>query len=185
MKIESTIKKEYNDKYKAELLKELGLDNINSVPKIEKITLNTGLGEAKNTSDLIDQMVTDLAAITGQRPIVTKAKNAISNFKIREGMPIGVKVTLRGEKMWAFFEKLVHIVLPRVKDFRGVSRKAFDGNGNYTLGLKEHFVFPEIDTTKVTRANGLQITICTSAKTNEHGLKLLEKFSFPFEKLKK
>ncbi|MCA9385821.1 50S ribosomal protein L5 [Candidatus Dojkabacteria bacterium] len=182
MDLKSNLKKEYSDKYKLELLKELGLDNIMSVPKVEKIVINTGLGEAKNNGSLIDAMVEDIANITGQSPVVTKAKTSVSNFKIREGMPIGVMVTLRGIKMWFFLEKLIHIVLPRVKDFRGVSPKSFDGNGNYNFGLKDQFVFPEIDSSKVTRPQGIQITISTSATNDDHARALLSKLQFPFVK---
>lgn len=182
MEFKSELKKEYQTKFKKELKKELNLGNINEVPNLEKIVINSGVGLAKDNPELIDQMVDEISLIAGQKPIIMNAKDSISNFKIRQGMPIGVKVTLRGEKMWFFLEKLIHIVLPRVKDFRGLSAKSFDGMGNYSLGFRDQLVFPEIDTTQSRRLHGFQITICTNAKDDEKAKKLLEKFNFPFTK---
>lgn len=182
MDIKSELRKKYNSSIKSELQKELNLENVMSVPNLEKIIVNSGVGEAKTNQDLINQMVSNMTLITGQKPVVTKTKKAISNFKIREGMPIGVKVTLRDEMMWFFIEKLIHIVLPRIKDFRGVPLKSFDGRGNYSLGFKEQLVFPEIDTSVVTTPIGLQVVICTTAKDDESSKLLLTKLGMPFEK---
>ena len=150
------------------------------VPKIEKIVINMGLGEAKDNSKAIDNAVNDMTIISGQKPIVTKARKSIANFKLREGMPIGCKVTLRGEKMYSFASKLINIALPRVRDFRGVSTRSFDGRGNYTLGIKEQLIFPEIDFDKVNRTRGLDIVIVTTANTDEEARELLTQFGMPF-----
>ncbi len=182
MKFESKLKKEYTEKFSKELMKELDLKNPMQVPNLEKIVVNVGLGAAKENGSLMEQVVENITLITGQKPIITKSQKAISNFKIREGMPIGVKVTLRGFKMWAFLEKIVHIVLPRVKDFRGISDKAFDGRGNYALGFRDQLVFPEIDSTKVMASHGLQIIITTTATNDKEGLALLTKLGLPFKK---
>ncbi|MBD3363182.1 50S ribosomal protein L5 [Candidatus Dojkabacteria bacterium] len=182
MKLESQLKKQYLKKYRQGLKEELELENINAVPNLEKIVINSGIGEAKENPELIDELMKDFTILSGQKPVVTKSKESISNFKVKEGMPIGLKVTLRGMRMWAFLEKLIHIVLPRVKDFRGLSRKSFDGAGNYSMGLKEQLVFPEIDSTKVKKRQGMQIVICTTADNNEAAEILLEKFNFPFVK---
>eukprot|EP00389_Voromonas_pontica_P013298 GDKH01020539.1.p1 GENE.GDKH01020539.1~~GDKH01020539.1.p1 ORF type:complete len:155 (+),score=24.80 GDKH01020539.1:2-466(+) len=152
------------------------------VPQIEKITLNMGVGEALADKKILDNAVADLEAIAGQKPLITKARKSVAGFKVREGYPIGCKVTLRGERMWDFFERLVSIAIPRIRDFRGVSAKSFDGRGNYSMGVREQIIFPEIDYDKVDRVRGMDITITTSAKTDEEGRALLEAFNFPFKK---
>lgn len=179
---EPRLKEKYYNEIQGELMKELGIDNIMAVPNINKIVLNAGLGEAKNDSKIIDDMLEDLAMIAGQRPVVTKARKAISNFKLKDGEPIGVKVTLRRQMMWYFLDRLISIALPRVKDFRGVPYTSFDKNGNYALGLKEHTVFPEVDPTRVSRLNSLQIIINTSSDNDEHAFALLKKLGVPFQK---
>ena len=152
------------------------------VPQIEKITLNMGVGEALADKKILDNAVADLEAISGQKPLITKARKSVAGFKVREGYPIGCKVTLRGERMWDFFERLVSIAIPRIRDFRGVSAKSFDGRGNYSMGVREQIIFPEIDYDKVDRVRGMDITITTSAKTDDEGRALLEAFNFPFKK---
>ena len=152
------------------------------VPRIEKITLNMGVGEAINDKKLLENAASDMATISGQKPLITKARKSVAGFKIREGYPIGCKVTLRGERMWEFLERLISIALPRVRDFRGVSAKSFDGRGNYSMGVREQIIFPEIDFDKVDRVRGLDITITTSAATDEEGRALLAAFNFPFRK---
>ena len=174
------------EKYKKEVIPALqqkcGFANIMQVPHIEKIVLNMGVGHALQDSKLIDEAVACLRDITGQKPVVTRAKKAISNFKLRQGVAIGCKVTLRGNKMYEFFDRLVSIAIPRIRDFKGVSRKAFDGNGNYTLGIKEQVVFVEIDRDKITNVTGMDISICTSAGKDEHCRMLLEEMGMPFRK---
>ncbi|MCL4121809.1 UNVERIFIED_CONTAM: hypothetical protein GTU68_003924 [Idotea baltica] len=152
------------------------------VPRIEKITLNMGVGEAINDKKLLENAAADMATISGQKPLITKARKSVAGFKIREGYPIGCKVTLRGERMWEFLERLISIALPRVRDFRGVSAKSFDGRGNYSMGVREQIIFPEIDYDKVDRVRGLDITITTSANTDAEGRALLTAFNFPFRK---
>lgn len=152
------------------------------VPKIEKIVVNMGIGDAVQNSKVLDSAVEELQAITGQKPMVTKAKKSIATFRLREGMPIGAKVTLRGERMYEFFDKLVNVSLPRVRDFRGISNKAFDGRGNYTLGVKEQLIFPEIDYDKVSKTRGMDIVIVTTANTDEEARELLTQFGMPFQK---
>jgi large subunit ribosomal protein L5 len=159
---------------------EFGYQNAMQVPRLEKIVVNIGLGEALTNSKAVDAAVGDLALITGQRAIVTKAKKSIATFKVREGNPVGAKVTLRGERMWDFFERLTRVALPRIRDFRGVSGKAFDGRGNYTLGLKEQLSFPEIDFDKIDRLRGLEVTIVTTAKSDEESKRLLALLGMPF-----
>ncbi len=178
------LKIKYQEEYQAQLQKELNIKNVMAIPKLTKIVLNSGLGEAKNDKSIIDDMVRDMTMIAGQKPVVTIVKKAVSNFKIKELMPIGVKVTLRGDMMWYFIDRLISIVLPRIKDFRGVPLKAFDGRGNYAIGIKEHTVFPEVDPTKVTKLRGLQVIICTSAGSDEGAKLLLEKLGIPFQKKK-
>lgn len=156
--------------------------NIMEVPKIEKIVINMGLGEAKDNSKAIDNAVNDMTIISGQKPIVTKARKSIANFKLREGMPIGCKVTLRGEKMYSFASKLINIALPRVRDFRGVSANSFDGRGNYTLGIKEQLMFPEIQFDKIDKIRGMDIVFVTTANTDEEARELLRLFGMPFKK---
>ena len=176
----ANLKKVYNEKIKAQIQQDLGLKNVMQVPRLDKIVLNMGLGEALQNGKLIDAGVEQLRIITGQQPVVTRAKKAISNFKLREGLPIGVRVTLRGNRMYEFFERLVGFALPRVRDFKGLSPKAFDGRGNYTFGLKEQLIFPEIDFDKIEHIKGMNITICTSAHTDEAGKVLLKSMGFPF-----
>ena len=176
------LQEQYNKEIAPALLKELGLKNVMEIPTVTKIVLNTSVSEAVKNPKILNNVVEDLSTITGQRAVQTKAKKAISNFKLREGMPLGATVTLRREKMWAFLERLVHISLPRVRDFRGLSPKGFDGRGNYNMGLKEQIIFPEINYDKVDAVRGLNITICTSAKTDAEGKALLEQVGMPFRK---
>ena len=172
----------YKDKVVAELQEKFGFSSVMQVPQIEKITLNMGVGEALADKKILDNAVADLEAIAGQKPLITKARKSVAGFKVREGYPIGCKVTLRGERMWDFFERLVSIAIPRIRDFRGVSAKSFDGRGNYSMGVCEQIIFPEIDYDKVDRVRGMDITITTSAKSDEEGRALLEAFNFPFKK---
>ncbi len=172
----------YKEKSIPELMKRHEYANIMAVPKLEKIVINMGVGEAKDDSRIIEKAAKDLAQISLQRPVVTKAKKSVSNFKIRAGMPIGLKVTLRGDKMWIFLEKLINIALPRVRDFRGVPNNSFDGRGNYSLGLKEMLVFPEISYDQVDSVRGLDVTIVTSANSDEEARSLLELLGMPFKK---
>ncbi|MGP0566874.1 50S ribosomal protein L5 [Nitrospina sp. 32_T5] len=174
------VKQAYNEKYRSQIQKELGLKNIMQVPRLEKIVLNMGLGEGTQNAKLIEAGVEQLRTITGQAPVVTKAKKAISNFKLREGMPVGVRVTLRGSRMYEFFERLVGFALPRVRDFKGLSPKSFDGRGNYTIGLREQLIFPEINFDKIEKIKGMNITICTTAENDEQGRVLLKTMGFPF-----
>lgn len=174
------------DKYKTDvvpqLMKDYNYSSIMEVPKIEKVVINIGVGDAIQNSKLLDEAVEKLAAISGQAPVITKAKKSIANFKLREGMPIGTKVTLRSDKMYEFLDKLFNISLPRVRDFRGVSDTSFDGRGNYTLGVKEQIIFPEIDFDKVNRTRGMDIVIVTTAKTNDEAKALLSAMGMPFKK---
>lgn len=172
----------YRDQVVNELKNKFGYQSVMQVPRIEKITLNMGVGEALTDKKLLDNAVADLAAISGQKPLVTKARKSVAGFKIRQGYPIGCKVTLRGERMWEFFERLITIAVPRIRDFRGLSAKSFDGRGNYSMGVREQIIFPEIDYDKVDRVRGLDITITTSAKNDEEGQALLAAFNFPFRK---
>lgn len=172
----------YKDKVVAELQEKFGFSSVMQVPQIEKITLNMGVGEALADKKILDNAVADLEAISGQKALITKARKSVAGFKVREGYPIGCKVTLRGERMWDFFERLVSIAIPRIRDFRGVSAKSFDGRGNYSMGVREQIIFPEIDYDKVDRVRGMDITITTSAKSDEEGRALLEAFNFPFKK---
>jgi len=164
------------------MTKKFGYKNVMQVPKIEKIVINMGIGEAKENSKVLDSAMNDLAIIAGQKPVTTKAKNSIANFKIREGMPIGCKVTLRGERMYEFLDRLVNLALPRVRDFRGVNPNAFDGRGNYALGIKEQLIFPEIEYDKVDKVRGMDIIIVTTAETDEEARELLAQFGMPFKK---
>lgn len=174
------------DKYKndvvPQLMKDHSYSSIMEVPKIDKVVINIGVGDAIQNSKLLDEAVEELAAISGQAPVITKAKKSIANFKLREGMPIGCKVTLRSDKMYEFLDKLFNISLPRVRDFHGVSTTSFDGRGNYTLGVKEQIIFPEIDFDKVNRTRGMDIVIVTTAKTNEEARSLLTAMGMPFQK---
>ncbi len=170
----------YREKIAPELTKDLNLTNILAAPKIEKIVINVGLGEALVNSKALEHCLKDISLITGQKPITTKAKSSIAGFKIREGMAIGVATTLRSHRMYEFLDRLINLSLPRVRDFRGLSSKSFDGNGNYTLGIREQVIFPEIDYNSIDKIRSLQITIVTTAKNNETGIKLLASFGFPF-----
>jgi large subunit ribosomal protein L5 len=172
----------YKDKVVAELQEKFGFSSVMQVPQIEKITLNMGVGEALADKKILENAVADLEAISGQKALITKARKSVAGFKIREGYPIGCKVTLRGERMWDFLERLVSIAMPRIRDFRGVSAKSFDGRGNYSMGVREQIIFPEIDYDKVDRVRGMDITITTSEKTDEEGRALLTAFNFPFKK---
>ena len=172
----------YRDQVVNELKNKFGYKSVMQVPRIEKITLNMGVGEALTDKKLLDNAVADLAAISGQKPLVTKARKSVAGFKIRQGYPIGCKVTLRGERMWEFFERLITIAVPRIRDFRGLSAKSFDGRGNYSMGVREQIIFPEIDYDKVDRVRGLDITITTTAKNDDEGQALLAAFNFPFRK---
>ena len=164
------------------LQSEFAYKSVMQVPKIEKITLNMGVGEALGDKKQIDNAVADMEKLAGQKPVITKAKKSVAGFKIREGYPIGCKVTLRGDRMWEFFERLVDVAIPRVRDFRGLNPKSFDGRGNYSMGVREQIIFPEIEYDKVDKIRGLDITITTSAKTDEEGRSLLKAFNFPFKK---
>ena len=176
------LQKEYNEKIMPNLMKKFNYKSVMQVPKIEKIVLNMGVGDGASDSKYIDAALKELEAIAGQKPIVTHAKKSIAGFKIREGNTIGCKVTLRSDKMYIFLEKLIKIALPRVRDFHGISNGSFDGRGNYTLGIKEQLVFPEVDYDKVIKVRGLDIVIVTTAKTNEEALELLKEFGLPFRK---
>lgn len=176
------LKERYQKEIIPALMRSLKLKNIMEVPRLERIVINIGVGEALDNPKALDAAVADLSIITGQKPIITKARKSIANFKLREGRSIGVKVTLRGDRMWAFYDRLVNIALPRVRDFRGVSPNSFDGRGNYTLGLREQLVFPEIDYDKIDKLRGMEITIVTTAKTDEAGRQLLDLLGMPFRK---
>ncbi len=176
------LEKVYNEKVVPELLKEFGYSSSMEIPKITKISLNIGLGAATQNSKLIEGAVNELTAIAGQKAVVTKAKKSIAQFKLREGMPIGARVTLRGEGMWDFYDRLVSFALPRVRDFRGIPDRGFDGRGNFTLGIKEHTIFPELDIDKVELVKGMNVTVCTSAKTDKEGKLLLDLLGMPFKK---
>lgn len=172
----------YKESVVPQLAKEFGYKSVMQVPRIEKITLNMGLGEALTDKKVLENATNDMQLIAGQKPVVTKARKSVAGFKIREGYPIGCKVTLRGDRMWEFFERLVSIAIPRIRDFRGLNPKSFDGRGNYSMGIKEQIIFPEIDFDKVDKVRGMDIVITTSAETNEEGKALLSAFSFPFRK---
>jgi len=178
----SNLETRYKEKYQAQIQKDLGLGNVMQVPRLVKVVVNMGLGEALQNAKLIEAGVEQLKLITGQKPVVTKAKKAISNFKLREGVPIGVCVTMRGHRMYEFFERFVSFALPRVRDFKGLPPKAFDGRGNYTVGIKEQLIFPEISYDKVDQIKGMNITICTSARTDEEGRCLLKTLGLPLRK---
>jgi large subunit ribosomal protein L5 len=172
----------YKDTVVAELQKQFGYKSVMQVPRIEKITLNMGVGEAISDKKVLEHATNDLTAISGQKPVTTVARKSVAGFKIREGYPIGTKVTLRGERMWEFLERLISISIPRIRDFRGLNPKSFDGRGNYSMGVREQIIFPEIEYDKIDKIRGLDVTITTSAKDNEEGLALLSAFEFPFKK---
>jgi large subunit ribosomal protein L5 len=178
----SVLAKEYKEEILPQLMEKFDYNNVMEAPKLEKIIVNVGLGDAKEDTKLLDTVVDEIARITGQSPTVTRAKKSIANFKIREGMPVGVKVSLRGEQMFEFLYKLINVTMPRIRDFRGVSPKSFDGRGNYSLGISEHTVFPEINIDDVDNVHGLEITIVTSAETDEEAFELLSIMGMPFKK---
>jgi large subunit ribosomal protein L5 len=179
--VSSGLRQRYDEEVVPALQKEFGYQNPMQVPRLSKITVNIGLGEALTNAKAVDAAVTDMTTLTGQKPVVTKARRSIAQFKIREGNTIGVKVTLRGQRMWDFLERLTRVALPRIRDFRGVPTKSFDGRGNYSLGLREQLAFPEIDYDKVDRLRGLELTVVTTAKTDEEGQRLLALLGMPFE----
>jgi large subunit ribosomal protein L5 len=179
--VSTGLRQRYEEEVRPALVKEFEYQNPMEVPRLTKITVNIGLGEALTNSKAVDAAVADLTTITGQKPVVTKAKRSIAQFKIREGNTIGCKVTLRGQRMWDFLERLTRLALPRIRDFRGVPTKSFDGRGNYSLGLREQLAFPEIDYDKVDRLRGLEMTVVTTAKTDEEGQRLLALLGMPFE----
>ncbi|MEA2015374.1 MAG: 50S ribosomal protein L5 [Actinomycetota bacterium] len=180
--MEPRLKEKYKKEIVPKMLKEHKFENIMEVPRVEKICVNMGVGSATQNSKELESASNDLAMITGQRPVITKAKKSIAGFKIRKGNPIGCMVTLRGKRMYEFLDRLLNIAIPRIKDFRGLSRKSFDGRGNYTIGIKEQLVFPEVDYDNILSVKGMNITINTNAKNNEEALFLLEEFGFPFKK---
>ena len=176
------LKEQYKTEIVEAMTKKFGYKNIMQVPKLDKIVINMGVGEAKENAKILEAAVSDMETISGQKAVITKAKKAVANFKIREGMPIGCKVTLRGDKMYEFLDRLVNLALPRVRDFRGVSSNSFDGRGNYSLGIKEQLIFPEIEYDKVDKVRGMDIIFVTTAKTDEEARELLRLFNMPFEK---
>jgi large subunit ribosomal protein L5 len=175
------LKQRYVDELRDGLQTDLGLGNVMEVPRLEKIVINMGVGEAVNNSKVIDGAVADLTIISGQRPIVTRAKKSIANFKLREGVPIGAKVTLRGDRMWEFLDRLISLAIPRIRDFRGLPANSFDGRGNYTFGVTEQLIFPEIDYDEVDKIRGMDITVVTTARSDDEGRALLASFGFPFK----
>jgi len=179
----NALKERYRKEIVPVLMKELGLENVMQVPEMEKIVLNIGVGEAIEDKKALAEAVKDIEIITGQKPVITKAKKSIANFKLREGFSVGVKVTLRGEKMWSLLDRLVNVALPRVRDFRGVSPKSFDGRGNYTLGLREQLIFPEVDFDSIDKIRGMEITFVTTAPNDEQGTALLKHLGMPFRKV--
>jgi large subunit ribosomal protein L5 len=180
--LSSRLKEIYQNEIVDALMKKFEYKNVMQVPKIEKVVINMGVGEAKENAKLLDAAVSDLETITGQKAVITKAKKSVANFKIREGMAIGCKVTLRGDKMYEFVDRLINLALPRVRDFRGVNPNAFDGRGNYALGIKEQLIFPEIEYDKIDKIRGMDVIFVTTAKTDEEGRELLAQFNMPFAK---
>jgi large subunit ribosomal protein L5 len=176
------LQERYQNEVVPALMKALKIENVMQAPRISKVVVNIGMGEAMDNPKAMDAAVGDLTAITGQKPVITKARKSIANFKLREGRQIGVRVTLRGERMWSFLDRLLNIALPRVRDFRGISPNSFDGRGNYTLGLREQLVFPEIEYDKIDKLRGLEITIVTTARTDDEGRQLLQLLGMPFKK---
>lgn len=176
------LKELYQEEVSPALMKSLNLDNAMEVPRVKKVVVNIGLGEALDNPKALDAAVSDLTIVAGQRPVITRARKSIANFKLREGRAIGAKVTLRGERMWSFLDRLMNVALPRVRDFRGVSPNSFDGRGNYTLGLREQLVFPEIDYDQIDKIRGMEVTIVTSANNDDHGRQLLQLLGMPFRK---
>ncbi|MBS3955951.1 MAG: 50S ribosomal protein L5 [Clostridiales bacterium] len=180
--MKARFKERYRDEVLPVLLEQFGYENVNMVPRLEKIVVNMGVGSAVQDSKQLDAAAIDLSIITGQKPMITRAKKSIAGFKLRQGMPIGVKVTLRGDRMWEFFDRLLSTAIPRVRDFRGLSATAFDGRGNYSMGVTEQLIFPEVDYDKVDRVRGMDVTFVTSAKTDEEAKALLGAFGFPFKR---
>lgn len=176
------LKVKYNEEVAPALFKKFGYKSVMQVPKIEKIVINVGCGEARENAKMLDAVVNDLGIITGQKAVVTIAKKSVANFKLREGMPVGAKVTLRGEKMWEFLDRLFNVALPRVRDFHGISPNALDGRGNYALGVKEQLIFPEIEYDKIDKIRGMDVVICTTAQTDEEARELLTLVGAPFER---
>ena len=178
----SRLKEQYQNEIVDAMIKKFGYKNIMEVPKLDKVVINMGVGEAKDNAKLLESAIADMEKIAGQKAVVTRAKNSVANFKIREGMPIGCKVTLRGEKMYEFVDRLINLSLPRVRDFRGVNPNAFDGRGNYALGIKEQLIFPEIEYDKIDKVRGMDVIFVTTAKTDEEARELLTQFNIPFAK---
>ena len=178
----SRLKDQYQNEIVDAMIKKFGYKNIMEVPKLDKVVINMGVGEAKDNAKVLESAVADMEKITGQQAVLTRAKNSVANFKIREGMPIGCKVTLRGEKMYEFVDRLINLALPRVRDFRGVNPNAFDGRGNYALGIKEPLIFPEIEYDKIDKVRGMDVIFVTTAKTDEEARELLTQFNMPFTK---
>ena len=178
----SRLKEQYQNEIVDAMIKKFGYKNIMEVPKLDKVVINMGVGEAKDNAKLLESAIADMEKIAGQKAVVTRAKNSVANFKIREGMPIGCKVTLRGEKMYEFGDRLINLALPRVRDFRGVNPNAFDGRGNYALGIKEQLIFPEIEYDKIDKVRGMDVIFVTTAKTDEEARELLTQFNMPFAK---
>ena len=178
----SRLKEQYQNEIVDAMIKKFGYKNIMEVPKLDKVVINMGVGEAKDNAKLLESAIADMEKIAGQKAVVTRAKNSVANFKIREGMPIGCKVTLRGEKMYEFVDRLINLTLPRVRDFRGVNPNAFDGRGNYALGIKEQLIFPEIEYDKIDKVRGMDVIFVTTAKTDEEARELLTQFNMPFAK---
>ena len=174
------LKEQYRSEVAPALMKQFGYKSVMQIPKIEKVVVNVGCGEARENAKILDNVVRDISQITGQRPVITRARKSIANFKLREGMAIGVKVTLRGEKMWEFLDRLFNVALPRVRDFQGISPNSFDGRGNYALGVREQLIFPEIEYDKIDKIRGMDIVICTTAKTDEEARALLSQVGAPF-----
>ena len=178
----SRLKEQYQNEIVDAMIKKFGYKNIMEVPKLDKVVINMGVGEAKDNAKLLESAIADMEKIAGQKAVVTRAKNSVANFKIREGMPIGCKVTLRGEKMYEFVDRLINLALPRVRDFRGVNPNAFDGRGNYAMGIKEQLIFPEIEYDKVDKVRGMDVIFVTTAQTDEEARELLAQFGMPFKK---
>jgi len=174
------LQERYREEIVPALMKEFGYKNVMQTPRLEKVTINVGLGEAVQNAKALDAASSDVATVTGQHPVITRAKKSIANFKLREGMPIGVMVTLRGSRMWEFLDRALNAALPRIRDFQGVSPNSFDGRGNYSMGIREQVIFPEIEYDKIDKVRGMQLTICTTAKTDEEGQRLLEMLGMPF-----
>ena len=182
MPLEINLKQRYASEVRPELIKRFGYDNVWAAPRLEKIVINQALGEAKEDVRILEKAAEELRQITGQKPVITRAKKSVSNFKLRQGMPIGVKVTLRGDRMWIFIEKLINVALPRIRDFRGINPNGFDGRGNYNLGVREQLIFPEISYDQVDAVRGMDIAVVTTAETDEEAKALLELLGFPFRK---